>query len=132
MRKGFLIFEEMRKYLTLFCAYANFYRAPAGCTAERKTESGQEERQKKRNMGLMYTVIWCAQTPPHHLFPILRVLLHLPAAMVIRAGGTVGSPPSPPSSPTWSHPISTVRGQWWISRTASDLEVVSIKTDIGQ
>jgi hypothetical protein len=40
-----------------------FYRAPAGCTAERKTESGQEERQRKRNMGLVYTVIWCAQTP---------------------------------------------------------------------
>jgi hypothetical protein len=51
-------------------------------------------------MGLAYTVIWCVQAPPYHLSPILRILLHLPASMVIRAGGTVGTPPPPPVTHT--------------------------------
>jgi hypothetical protein len=39
--------------------------------------------------------------PPHHLSPILRVLPHLPAAMVIREGGITGRPPlSPPVTHT--------------------------------
>jgi hypothetical protein len=34
-------------------------------------------------MGFVYTVIWCAQTPPPPTSPpILRVLPHLPAAEV--------------------------------------------------
>ena len=46
-------------------------------------------------MGIVYTVIWCAQTSPHQLSPILRTLPHRPAAMVIRTGGIVGKPPPP-------------------------------------
>jgi hypothetical protein len=41
-----------------------------------------------------------------------------------------GAVESPPPSPT---PLfNSVRPQRWISRTASNLEVVNIKTDIGQ
>jgi hypothetical protein len=39
-----------------------FYRAPAGCTAEKEIENGQEESRRKRNMGFMYAVIWCAHS----------------------------------------------------------------------
>jgi hypothetical protein len=42
-----------------------FYRAPAGCDSGKKeTESGQGERQRKRNMGFVYAVIWCGQPLP--------------------------------------------------------------------
>jgi hypothetical protein len=53
---------------------------------------------EKEDMGFVYAVFWCAQTPPpplHHLSPILRILPHLPAAMVIRTEGTAGRPPTP-------------------------------------
>jgi hypothetical protein len=79
------------------------YRDPAGCTGEKETESGQEERQRKRNMGLVYAVIWCAQTPPPPSFAscLTCLLVWLSEQEVQR-----GAPP-PPCHP---HPISTVRG----------------------
>jgi hypothetical protein len=88
--------------------------------AQRKERQGAGE-EKGRERGIWD---WCmllsgVHRPPHHLSPILRVLLHLPAAMVIREVGTVGAPPPPPS-PT-PH-LNSLRPQRWISRTASDLE----------
>jgi hypothetical protein len=49
-------------------SYADFYRAPTGyfieppldATAEKETEGRQEEGLRKRNMGFVYTVIWCS------------------------------------------------------------------------
>jgi hypothetical protein len=45
-------------------------------------------------------------------------------------GGAVESQPPPP--PSLTPLFNSLRPQRWISRTASDLEVMSIKTDIGQ
>ena len=77
-----------------------FYRAPAGCTAGRKTGNGARRKAEKEEYGIgVYCYLVCTDPPPplpHHLSPILRVLRHLPAALVIRAGGTVGSLPPPP------------------------------------
>jgi hypothetical protein len=72
-----------------------FIEPPPDATAEKKTEGGQEEGLRKRNMGFVYTVIWYAQTPPPPSTspPILHVLPHLPVTMIIRTGGTVGRPP---------------------------------------
>ncbi len=53
---------------------------------------------------------------------------HLLARQV--EGGTRRGPPSPTLSPI--HHFNSKRPQRWIFRTASDLEVVNIKTDIGQ
>jgi hypothetical protein len=84
-----------------------FYRAPAGCTAEERQGTGQGERQRKRNMGLLFAVIWCAQPPPpyHHLSPILR------ATSPARGHGYQGwrhsgEPPPPP--PIWPYPSGQV------------------------
>jgi hypothetical protein len=46
--------------------------------------------------------------------------------------GGFGSAPPPPPPPTALPLLTSLRLQWWFSRIASNLEVVSIRTDIGQ
>ncbi len=83
----------------IFCGF--FIKPPWDATAKKETEGGQEEGLRKRNMGFVYTVIWCAQTPPPpHLSPYLA----RPASPACGQGTVEGPPPSHP------HPISTVRG----------------------
>jgi hypothetical protein len=79
--------------LRILCKF--FIEPPPDAQREERQGTGKE---KGREGGIWD---WCillsgVNRPPHHLSPILRVLLHLPAAMIIRAGGTVGSPPPSP------------------------------------
>ncbi len=72
-----------------------------------KTDRERAKRKaEKEEYGIdVYCYLVCTAPPPSlHLSPILCALLHLPAAMVIRTGGTVGSTP-PPHHP---HPFSRV------------------------
>jgi hypothetical protein len=70
-------------------------------SSPRRMHSGKKDRERARRkaekekygIGVCCYLVCTDPPPPHHLSPILCVLLHLPAAMVIRAGGTVGSPP---------------------------------------
>jgi hypothetical protein len=95
--------------------------------------SGKKDREQGKEKGRERGIWdWCillsgVHRPPHHLSSILHVLLHLPVAMDIRAGGAARSPPPLPT-PLFK----SLRPQRWISWTASDLGVVSMKTDIGQ
>jgi hypothetical protein len=60
-----------------------------------KDREQARRKAEKEEYGIVvpYAVIWCAQppppTPPQSCAP-----LHLPASMVIRDGGTEGSPPT--------------------------------------
>ncbi len=98
---------------------------PDTCRKERQG-MGQGERQRKRNMGccMLLSVVHSPTTIPSLLS---CASFHLPAAMVIRTRGTGESPP-----PYTHTSLDGLRLQQWFSRVASNLKVVSTKTDIGQ
>jgi hypothetical protein len=82
-----------------------FLSSPAGCdSGKRRQKAGKKKDREKRNMDLCMLLSGVHRPPPPptpHLSPTLRVLPHLPGAMVIRAGGTTGRPPlSPPVTHT--------------------------------
>jgi hypothetical protein len=80
-----------------------FYRAPTGCdSGEKETERGQGERQRKKNMGFVYAVIWCAQTPPPSPLSCASCLTRLWQWL----SGQEVQQGDPPPNP---HPISTAR-----------------------
>jgi hypothetical protein len=73
----------------------------------------------KEEYGLLCAVICCSQPHP--------VSFHLSTARVLRTRGIEESPPPPPLPL-----LDSLRLHRQISRTASNLEVVSMTADIGQ
>jgi hypothetical protein len=61
----------------------------------KKDRERAKEKGRERGIWDWHILLSGEHRTPRHLSTILRVLLHMPAATVIRAGGTVGSPPSP-------------------------------------
>jgi hypothetical protein len=72
-----------------------FYQAPAGCNSGKKRQKADKEKYGERGLWDLCMLLSGGHRPPLPTPPILHVLPHLPAAMVIRTGGTAGRLPPP-------------------------------------
>jgi hypothetical protein len=105
------------------------YRTPAGYTAKRKTGNGVMRKAEKEEYGLLCAVICCAQTPPPPPPPLSYPVRHFTCTWLWLTGlEAQGGAPPPIPTPL----LGALRLQWQFSRTASNLEVVNMMTDIGQ
>ncbi len=108
----------------LHCYVRNFYRTPAGYTADRKTR-------RKGNMscyGLLSAASHPSPPPPPSPLPTLRVC-RTACGYVIRIRGLRESPPPPPSPPPQDYRQILAAPK---SRMASILETVSMVAEFGQ
>jgi hypothetical protein len=94
----YIHYIDVKSNELFYASYANFLSSPPPPLDAQRKQRQKVGKKKGRERGIwdLCIVLSGVHTPPpHHLFPILRVLPHLPAAMVIRTGGTVRSPPCP-------------------------------------
>jgi hypothetical protein len=82
-----------------------FIKLPPGCNSGKKRQKADKEKDGERGIWDLCMLLSGVHRPPSHLPPFLHVLPQLPAAMVIRTGGTAGRPPLS----CHPHPISAAR-----------------------
>ncbi len=127
-----MILTHIASVLRILCL---FLSSPAGCTSEEEDRKQARRKAEKEEYGIcVYWYLVCMDPPPPPPPPPPPLpYLARPASPACGYGYQdrrySGEPP-PPLSPT-PH-FKSQRPQRWFSRTASDLEVVNIKTDIVQ